>query len=287
MMIQLQAMGIVFGYNSSRILDDVSLEIPPGKLVSVVGPNGSGKSTLIKCLDRVLSPQGGKVLIDRQDISKMTRKEVAKNLAYVPQSSLRVFPTTVYDTVLMGRRPHIGWLASTDDDEKVWNVLQLLGIEHLAMEAFTELSGGQQQKVLIARALVQESKVMLLDEPTSNLDIWHQLDVMGIVRNLVQSRGITAILAVHDLNLASRFSDRIIMMKQGKIVSTGPPSAVLTPENIAKVYNVEAEVRNNCDTPYIMPLSQIRDGGSKRTLPASRRRVHSHGILARLAHSSR
>ncbi len=287
MMIQLQAMGIVFGYNSSRILDDVSLEIPPGKLVSVVGPNGSGKSTLIKCLDRVLSPQGGKVLIDRQDISKMTRKEVAKNLAYVPQSSLRVFPTTVYDTVLMGRRPHIGWLASTDDDEKVWNVLQLLGIEHLAMEAFTELSGGQQQKVLIARALVQESKVMLLDEPTSNLDIWHQLDVMGIVRNLVQSRGITAILAVHDLNLASRFSDRIIMMKQGKIVSAGPPSAVLTPENIAKVYNVEAEVRNNCDTPYIMPLSQIRDGGSKRTLPASRRRVHSHGILARLAHSSR
>ncbi|MBN1323258.1 MAG: ABC transporter ATP-binding protein [Methanotrichaceae archaeon] len=287
MMIQLQAMGVVFGYNSSRILDDVSLEIPPGKLVSVVGPNGSGKSTLIKCLDRVLSPQGGKVLIDRQDISKMTRKEVAKNLAYVPQSSLRVFPTTVYDTVLMGRRPHIGWLASTDDDEKVWNVLQLLGIEHLAMEAFTELSGGQQQKVLIARALVQESKVMLLDEPTSNLDIWHQLDVMGIVRNLVQSRGITAMLAVHDLNLASRFSDRIIMMKRGKIVSAGPPSVVLTPENIAQVYNVEAEVRNNCDTPYIMPLCQIRDGGSKRAPPASRRRVQSHGILARFAHSSR
>lgn len=262
MMIQLQTKNIVFGYNSSYILKNVSFEIAPSRLVSIVGPNGSGKSTLIKCIDRILSPQEGSILIDRKDVTKMDRMDVARNISYVPQSSARVFPTNVFDTVLMGRRPHIGWLSSGDDEEKVWGVLRLLGIEELAMSSFNELSGGQQQKVLIARALVQETKVMLLDEPTSNLDIWHQLDVMNIVRDLVKKRRMTALIAVHDLNLASNYSDRIIMMKKGKIVAVGDPATVLTAENIESVYNVEAAVRTQSDIPFIMPLKQIKNNGN-------------------------
>ncbi len=259
MMIKLQAKEINFGYNSNPILDNVNFEIAPSKLVTIVGPNGSGKSTLIKCIDRIVSPQGGSILIDRKDVTKMTRMDVARYLSYVPQSSVRIFPTNVFDTILMGRRPHIGWLGSDGDEEKVWGVLRLLNIENLAMSNFNELSGGQQQKVLIARALVQEAEVMLLDEPTSNLDIWHQLDVMNIIREVVKKKEITAIMALHDLNLASYYSDRIIMMKKGKIVAAGDPHLVITEENIASVYRVEAAVRSLSDRPMIMPLRQIRE----------------------------
>jgi iron complex transport system ATP-binding protein len=258
MMIKLQAKDMDFGYNSSKILQNVNFEIAPSKLVTIVGPNGSGKSTLIKCIDRILAPQGGSILIDRKDVTRMTRMDMAKYLSYVPQSSVRIFPTNVFDTILMGRRPHIGWLGSEGDEDKVWEVLRLLDIERLAMSNFSELSGGQQQKVLIARALVQEAEVMLLDEPTSNLDIWHQLDVMNIIRDVVKKKEITAIMALHDLNLASYYSDRIIMMNRGKIIAAGDPQSVITEENIAKVYRVEAAVRSLSDRPVIMPLRQIR-----------------------------
>ena len=262
MMIQLQAKGIEFGYNSSMILKDISFEIGPSRLVTIVGPNGSGKSTLIKCIDRILSPKSGSILIDRKDVTKMDRMEIAKNLSYVPQSSARTFSSNVFDTVLMGRRPHIGWLSSSDDEEKVWEVLRLLGIEDLAMSGFGELSGGQQQKVLIARALVQETKVMLLDEPTSNLDIWHQLDVMNIVSDLVRKRRMTALIALHDLNLASKYSHGIIMMKKGKIMAAGDPASVLTPENIEAIYNVEVAVRSQSEAPFIVPVRQIKMNGN-------------------------
>lgn len=258
MMIKLQAKDIIFGYDSNPILENVNFEIAPSRLVTIVGPNGSGKSTLIKCIDRIVSPQGGSILIDRKDVTKMNRMDVARYLSYVPQSSVRIFPTNVFDTILMGRRPHIGWLGSEGDEEKVWEVLRLLNIERLAMSNFNELSGGQQQKVLIARALVQEAEVMLLDEPTSNLDIWHQLDVMNIIRDVVKKREITAIMALHDLNLASTYSDRIIMMKKGRIVAAGNPTSVITAENIASVYRVVAAVRSISDRPMIMPLRQIK-----------------------------
>jgi len=269
MMIQLQAKGIEFGYNSSPILKDVSFEIGPSKLVTIVGPNGSGKSTLIKCIDRIISPKSGSILIDRKDVNKMDRMEIARNLSYVPQSSARSFSSNVFDTVLMGRRPHIGWLSSGDDEDKVWEVLRLLGIEDLAMSSFGELSGGQQQKVLIARALVQETKVMLLDEPTSNLDIWHQLDVMNIVSDLVRKRRMTALIALHDLNLASKYSHNIIMMKRGRIMAVGDPASVLTPENIEAIYNVEVAVRTQSEAPFIVPVKQIKTNGT-RPIPDNR-----------------
>ncbi len=259
MMIKLQAKNLKFSYNSHPILNDISFEIGPSSLVTVVGPNGSGKSTLIKCIDRILSPQKGSILINRKDIIRMSRMEVARHLSYVPQSSLRIFPTNVFDTVLMGRRPHIGWLGSKEDENKVWEILRILDIEKLAMRNFDELSGGQQQKVLIARALVQEADIMLLDEPTSNLDIWHQLDVMNVIRDVVKKRDITAIMALHDLNLAAAYSDRIIMMHKGKIVAAGDPLSVITEENIASVYHVKAMVRSVSGKPMILPLQQIKN----------------------------
>ncbi|NQE05268.1 Cobalamin import ATP-binding protein BtuD, partial [ANME-1 cluster archaeon GoMg1] len=158
---------------------------------------------------------------------------------------------------LMGRRPHLGWRSSEKDTEKVLEMLQMLNTEEFAMRDINELSGGQQQKVFIARALTQEPDVLLLDEPTSNLDIRHQLEVMDIIKNIVRERGISAIMAIHDLNLASRYADRIIMMNSGKIFSTGDPVSVLTPDNIKHVYGVEVKVNNHDERPYIVPIRPV------------------------------
>jgi len=257
MIVKLSIKGLHFSYGSSKVLRNVNLDIRDGQIVSVVGPNGSGKSTLIKCIDRILTPSAGEVVVDRRNVLQMRQMELARMIAYVPQNSLRVFPNTVFDVVLMGRRPHLGWRGDARDEQKVWEVLGLLGIEDLALALFTELSGGQQQKVLIARALAQETGVILLDEPTSNLDIWHQIDVMEILKSLVRRQDLTAIVAIHDLNTAARYSDVIVMMKGGKIVVAGRPEDVLTQENLAAVYGIQARVKTTDDVPFIIPLKQI------------------------------
>jgi iron complex transport system ATP-binding protein len=164
----------------------------------------------------------------------------------------------------MGRSPHIGWRSSKKDNEKVLDVLQMLNIEDLAMRDINEISGGQQQRVFIARALAQEPGTLLLDEPTSNLDIQHQLEVMEIIKDLVVKKGISTIMAVHDLNLASRYTDRVIIMKGGRIFAAGTPPDVLTPENIRSVYGVEVEVINrNGEMPYIIPIRSVRQDGRR------------------------
>ncbi len=246
-----------FGYHNTRILRDFFMEIGDGRIVSIVGPNGSGKSTLIKCIDNILIPSSGDVTVDRDDIGKMNRIDIAKKIAYVPQNSPRVFPNTVFDVVLMGRRPYLSWRGDKGDEEKVWEVMRLLGIEELAMNFFTELSGGQQQKVLIARALAQETGLILLDEPTSNLDVWHQIDVMEILRSLVRRQGLTALIAIHDLNMASRYSDKIMMMKNGRIIASGPPNDVMTGKNLEKAYGIKANIKFTEDIPFIIPMARI------------------------------
>ena len=249
-----------FGYSSRPILKKISMELRPSEMLGVIGPNGSGKSTLIQCIDGLLKPKNGSILLDGTDIKGISRREMAKKVGYVPQTSSRsFFPSTVLDTVLMGRRPHLGWRSTGADVKKAIKVLRLMGIEDLAMNDINQLSGGQQQKVLIARALAQEPSVLLLDEPTSNLDIKHQLEVVEIIREMVMERDISAIMAVHDLNLASKYTDRIIMMKEGNIVDQGTPSEVLTPENIRSVYGVVAEViKNNGGSPHIIPVKSLR-----------------------------
>ena len=213
---KLSVTGLEFKYTSSPILRDIVFEVSHSEILGVVGPNGTGKSTLIKCIDRILSPQRGTVTLDGADIFKMSRITLARNIGYIPQRISQRFPATVFDVVLMGRKPHMGWVANERDIDKVIDILRLLKLEDLAMEDFNELSGGQQQKVFVARALAQETGVLLLDEPTSNLDIRHQLEVMDTIRNVVTEKSLAAVVAIHDLNLASRYSDKTLLMKTAK-----------------------------------------------------------------------
>lgn len=255
---KLKIKDVEFSYASVPVLKDVCIELAESEMLGVVGPNGAGKSTLIRCIDRILVPQKGSIVLDGRDIKELRLLELAKKMGYIPQSTSQIFPATVFDTVLMGRRPHLGWRSSEKDTEKVLEMLQMLNIEEFAMRDINELSGGQQQKVFIARALTQEPDVLLLDEPTSNLDIRHQLEVMDIIKNIVIEKELSAIMAIHDLNLASRYADRIVMMNSGKIFSAGDPVSVLTPANIKRVYGVEAEVNNNNGRPYIVPIRPVK-----------------------------
>lgn len=249
---------VSFSYASVRALDKISIEIDEGEIVSLVGPNGAGKSTLLKCIDRILRPQKGVIFLDGKEVSRISSKELARMMGYVPQNMVEVFPFTVFDIVLMGRRPHIGWRVNEKDVEIVAQTLKFMGIEELGARYFDELSGGEKQKVAIARAIAQEPKILLLDEPTSNLDIRHQLEVMVIVRKLVQERGISAIMAIHDLNLASRFSDRLVMFKNHRVFTIGKPELVLNPENIRETYGVEAQVTNGyLNKPHIIPIAPV------------------------------
>ncbi|MDM7912003.1 MAG: ABC transporter ATP-binding protein [Methanotrichaceae archaeon] len=258
-MVKISIKGLTFSYGSSKILEDLSILIEDSEILSLVGPNGSGKTTLIKCIDRILKPKGS-ILLDGREIECMSQQEIARQLGYVPQSSSTPLSTTVFDTVLMGRRPHIGWRVSDSDLDKVAEVLELLHLEDLAMRDFSQLSGGQKQKVLIARALAQEPSVLLLDEPTSNLDMKHQLEVMEIIRDLVMEKEISAVMAIHDLNLAARFTDKLVMLKGGKVYAAGEPNSLLSEANICKVYGIEAVVMNALGRPYIVPLRSLNGG---------------------------
>jgi len=257
MMIKLEIRNLSFGYHSADILKDFSLTVSDGHIVSIVGPNGSGKSTLIKCIDRILTPRSGRVTVDHRNAGDMGRMELARRIAYIPQSSLRVFPNTVFDVVLMGRRPYLGWASGPANEESVWEILSLLDIEDIALRPFNELSGGQQQKVLIARALAQDTGVVLLDEPTSNLDVRHQMDVMDILRDLVKKRSLTVLIAIHDLNTAARYSDRIVMMKRGRIVVCGKPGDVMNERNLEEIYGIRSEVRFINNIPFVLPLGRV------------------------------
>lgn len=249
---KLKIQGLNFKYDSRVVLEDISLEVEEGKILTLVGPNGSGKTTLLRCIMRILDPEKGCILLDGEQISKIKRRELAKRIGYVPQSELNSFPTTVFDTVLIGRRPYLNWNPSANDLTIVSQVLYALGLKEFTLRDLNELSGGEQQKVLIARAIVQEPQIMLLDEPTSNLDLKYQLDVLEIVKNLVKEKAISVIMAMHDLNLACRYSDKLVMLKNGKIFSTGVPKQVITPDNIKSVYEVEAVIYNQSQTPYVV-----------------------------------
>lgn len=258
-MVNITIKSLTFGYNGSMILDGLNLVVEDSEVLGLVGPNGSGKTTLIKCIDKILKPKGS-ILIDGRDIDTVSRTDLAKRLGYVPQSSSTPLATTVFDTVLMGRRPHISWRVSDSDLDKVADILGLLHLEYLAMRDFSQLSGGQKQKVLIARALAQEPEVLLLDEPTSSLDMKHQLEVMETISSLVKEKKISAVMALHDLNLASMFVDKLAILKGGKIYAAGEPIDLLNAKNIRDVYGVEAVVMNNLERPYIVPLRSLNEG---------------------------
>lgn len=244
--------GLGFKYPSHEVLKDVSFNLEKGECLAILGINGTGKSTLLKCINRVLKPQGGTVLIGKHEVNQLKQVELAKNIGYVSQHNPS-FRSTVFDAVLIGRRPYIKWDVTRKDLDIVNKTIMMLGLEKYALRFIDELSGGEFQKVLIARALAQEPKVLMFDEPTSSLDLKNQLEVIRIIKKVVNGKGISAIVTIHDLNLALRFADKFILLKEGKIFNAGGID-IMTSENIEQVYSVPVKVEQFSNTRVVVPV---------------------------------
>ena len=253
---KLNVNGISFSYPSKSVLNDITFSFEGPQLVAILGPNGVGKSTLIYCIDRILKPSVGTVVVNDKDTREYSMKELAKTIGYVPYASTDTFPMTVVDAVLLGRHPHSNWKSTRADVKAVYDVLRMMGIEDLAKRQFNELSAGQHQKAMLARGLVQEPQVMLLDEPTANLDVRHQLGVTKLLRDIAKERNMLIIMICHDLNIASKYADSIIMMKDGKIYATGTADEVITKENIETVYDVRCKIIDDEGRPHVI----LQDG---------------------------
>lgn len=252
----LSVSGINFAYNHQPVLKGVSFSVGRGELCSILGNNGAGKSTLLKCLLGILEPADGTVLIERDDASQLSRMDMARRIGYVAQKESVNSRLTVFDAVLMGRRPHITWGAAKRDLEVVREVIESLGLEDLSMRYLDKLSGGELQKVFIARAIAQEPGIMLLDEPTSNLDFRNQLEVMETVDGAVTHRGISALMAIHDVNLALRFSDKFILLKDGVILDCGGIE-VVNPQTMEAVYGVKVEIEVRGGRRIVIPMEAV------------------------------
>ena len=238
---------VFFRYHQDWVLQNVSFQVRKGEFVGVIGPNGSGKTTLLKTLYRLLTPQRGDVLFDHLSLKKMSRGEIAKKIAVVAQETYPAFPFRVIEMVLMGRSPYLGHLMfeSPKDLEIAKRAMEWTEILPISQRPIDELSGGERKRVYIARALAQEPEVILLDEPTTNLDIHHQVESLDLVLSLNREKGLTILMASHDLNLASEYCDRLILLQHGKIFHMGPPDEVMTRENIEKVYGCQVWVDRN------------------------------------------
>ena len=257
---------VEFGYSSVPVLNDICLELNGAQFVSIIGPNGVGKSTLIHCINKIVSPTKGVVTIDETDVKGIPLKELAKKVGYVPYMSSDTFPLTVVDTVLMGRHPHSKWGSLDHDLEIAYDTLELMGIQHLAMRPFNELSAGQHQKVMLSRGLVQEPQILLLDEPTSNLDVKHQIEVTKILRDLSREKNMVVIIISHDLNIAAKYADKMILMHKGKIFSVGTPTEVITEENLKEVYGVTSCIIKDGYRPHIILGDSIDPGNDECTV---------------------
>jgi len=258
-MVTLTVNGIECRYGSIPILSNISLDVKPGCFIGILGPNGSGKTTLLRSISRVLKPHGGSILIDKEDIYALKPKQVAQKMAVVPQYNDVGFNFSAMEVVLMGRNPHLSdfQMESSKDVEIARKAMELTNTWSLASRPINELSGGEAQRVIIARALAQEPKILLLDEPMSHLDIINQIELMDLVKSLCIKNDLAVLAVIHDLNMASRYCDMILLLKAGKVFALGSVEKVVTTENILNVFGVDSIVRKNpvTNSPYIIPLS--------------------------------
>lgn len=248
----LSVQGLKFRYPSRPVFENIDFSVMKGDCLAVLGTNGAGKSTLLKCLNRILQPQSGVVCILEEEVFKLSLTELAQRVGYVAQKheSPR---NTVFDAVLLGRKPYIKWDVTDRDLEVTNQVLKLLELEEYSLRYLDELSGGELQKVVIARALAQEPDLLLFDEPTSNLDLKNQLEVINLIKKVVKRQGIAAIVTMHDLNLALRFADKFLLLKNGTIFAAGGVD-VITSENVESVYSVPVTIEKYRDIPVVIPL---------------------------------
>lgn len=240
-MIKIEVQHVWLGYSRKEVLKDVTFQVLPGEIVGLIGPNGSGKSTIIRALSRVISPQQGRILLDGKDIARISRQKLARIIGVVPQIPLLPSAFTAFETVLMGRNPHLGFLQHEGQKELdiAWHAMKRTMTQHLARRRVGELSGGEIQSLVIARVLAQETKAILLDEPTANLDIGRQVEVLNLIKNLCLEQNLTVLAALHDLNLASQYCDRLVLINNGQVYDEGTPAEVITLRNIKEVYGAE------------------------------------------------
>lgn len=246
-------------YGSLKVLRNISFDAESGEVLALLGPNGSGKSTLIKTIADIMTPTGGAVKINGADARTVDKTLRAKAIGYVPQYFHYTPFTTVLDTVLIGRRPYMSWSISDDDLKIVDEALETMNISELAPRFVNELSGGQRQRVFIARALAQKPEFFLFDEPTSSLDLRHQLETVSTMRDIVRRDNTGMIVALHDLNLALRYSDKVLMLKGGEVYAYGKPEDVLTEKAVSDVYGVESEIIENKNGKFILSYAPKGD----------------------------
>jgi iron complex transport system ATP-binding protein len=254
---RLRADAVRLGYDDRVVVHDVTIAVPTGRTTAVVGPNGCGKSTLLRGLGRLLRPRGGAVVLDGRDIAGLPTKEVARTVGLLPQSPIVPEGVSVLELVERGRHPHLGlWRTwSAADEAAVAAALERTDLVHLAGVPVDSLSGGQRQRAWIAMVLAQQTPVMLLDEPTSFLDVAHQLDVHDLVRRLCDDQGVTVVMVLHDLAMAARYADHLVAMRDGRVVAEGTPGEVVTPEVIEHVFGVTATVLTDpaSGAPVVIP----------------------------------
>ncbi len=275
-MIKIEVQNVWLGYGRKVVLKDITFQVRPGEMVGLIGPNGCGKSTIIRAISRVISPQSGKIFLDGKDITRIPRQNLARLLGVVPQMPLLPSVFTAFEIVLMGRNPHLGLFQYEGPRELAiaWQAMERTGTESLASRRINELSGGEIQCLLIARVLTQETKVILLDEPTANLDIGRQIEILDLIKNLCLENNLAVLAALHDLNLASQYCDRLVLINNKRVLAEGTPKEVITPHNIKEVYGAEGCV-------YTHPINRLptvllRAGNSQ---PANARDGGEGGIV--------
>jgi iron complex transport system ATP-binding protein len=256
----LAAHSLALGYRDRHIIDGLDVDIPSARITAIVGPNACGKSTLLRGLSRLLAPTAGEVLLDGQNIQELRTRDVATVLSLLPQTPQAPDSITVADLVGRGRYPHQGWFRkwTSEDDAIVESAMIATGVDSLATRSIDELSGGQRQRAWIAMALAQRTDILLLDEPTTYLDITHQIDVLDLLIDVNKASGTTVVMVLHDLNLACRYADHLIAMRDGKIVAQGAPADIITRELVREVFELDSLIQPDpvSGTPTVVPIGR-------------------------------
>jgi iron complex transport system ATP-binding protein len=260
---QIETQDLSCGYKERTVLEQINLHINPGSILGLIGPNGAGKSTLLNTLARMLKPKGGKVLLASKDLWKISSRDAASTMAFTPQETGNSLPLTIRQFVSLGRAPHRGWLLpmTANDKRIIEDSLSKTGLSNLADRSITELSGGEQQRAALARVLAQEPEVLLLDEPTSHLDIKYQTEILDMVAHMAHDQGISVIISIHDLNTAALYSDHLALIGKGGIAAFGTPEEVLQEKILSHVYDTPVIVTTHplFGTPMVMPGGKAKN----------------------------